>query len=90
MNTNPATKPPICAQYATDEPEPRKASVNWYTNQIPIIMYAGTHVILMKKKSGIAVSIFALGNRTMYAPKIPEIAPEAPIAGINDPKLVRM
>ena len=28
------------------------------------------------------VSIFALGNNARYAPSIPDIAPEAPTAGI--------
>jgi len=29
------------------------------------------------------VIIFALGNRIRYAPKTPEIAPEAPTAGVE-------
>lgn len=31
---------------------------------------------------GISVNIFAFGNRTRYAPRIPDTAPEAPIATI--------
>src|SRR6478672_8375954 len=37
------------------------------------------------KNAAMTVNILALGNSTRYAPNTPEIAPDAPIAGISPP-----
>ena len=43
---------------------------------------AGILTVVMKN-AAIIVKILARGNSTKYAPKTPETAPEAPIAGIS-------
>ena len=48
---------------------------------------AGIRIVVIKNAT-INVKILALGNITRYAPKTPEIAPEAPIAGISPPPLL--
>ena len=40
-------------------------------------------IILQKKPNIMNVKILARGNITRYAPSIPEIAPDAPTAGIG-------
>jgi hypothetical protein len=50
-------------------------------NQMPIQMNAG--IGMMKKKT--QVKIGARGNMSMYAPKTPAIAPDAPTSGTAEP-----
>lgn len=45
---------------------------------------AGIRIVVMKNTI-IIVYIFALGNIIKYAPKTPEIAPDAPMAGTSPP-----
>jgi len=43
---------------------------------------AGTEIIYQEKNPGTKALILFRGNKTRYPARTPEIAPEAPIAGI--------
>ena len=85
MDTNtiitPTMKPPMCAQYATPPAMLREDKRSCSRNQTPRKIAAGIGMIQMNLMST-RVSIFAFGYITMYAPRTPEIAPEAPKVGI--------
>ena len=50
--------------------------------QIKIKNPAGTLITVIKKKIKTKVDTLALGNKSKYALKIPDTAPDAPIIGI--------
>jgi len=78
--------PPICARYATPPPATPKPPIKngikfWNTNQNGRKYIALMCIILQKKPSIMNVSTLAHGKIIRYAPKTPEIAPDAPTAG---------
>jgi hypothetical protein len=81
---SPATNPPICAKYATPPGSPITAKITCMINQKGINAMAGILTVVIKK-ANISVCTLARGNITRYAPMTPEIAPEAPTAGISPP-----
>lgn len=77
--------PPMCAPNATPPSDPEKELlINCKTNQKINTTNAGNLKTCKKKPNGIATLMDLFGKNTMYAPKIPEIAPLAPIIGIVD------
>ena len=81
----PAINPPIWAPNAIPPSEPEtELLINCKTNQKINTTKAGNLKTCKKKPSGIATLIDRFGKNTMYAPKIPEMAPLAPIIGIVD------
>src|SRR5581483_3939322 len=83
----PAIKPPMWAKYATPSPPPN--GPNWpnnpkstcMPNQNGMYISTGMRTVVMKN-AAIIVKMLALGYITRYAPSTPEIAPDAPTAGM--------
>ena len=73
----------MCAKKATPEPlDPINAGkMFWKRNQISNHHLAEILMSLVKNPRNISVTTFALGNKIRYAPRTPEIAPDAPKAG---------
>jgi hypothetical protein len=66
--------------YATDVAPPLYRS--WRMNQNPMKTQAGIGATRIKIKDGTTLTILARGKNTRYAPKIPDMAAEAPMAGM--------
>ena len=80
----------MCAINATPPPPPatpkpliKNGKTFWKTNQNGRNHLACMCIILQKNPSIMKVIIFTLGYNARYAPRTPEIAPEAPTAGIE-------
>src|SRR5712691_6451868 len=82
----PAMNPPICAKYATPPTPDCPINVNSICkiNQKGMKASAGIRIVVIRNTI-IMVYIFALGNIIKYAPKTPEIAKDAPMAGNSAP-----
>src|SRR4030042_5544194 len=86
MLTNPMRNPPMWANHATPPPSRSPALVTPFKiciiAQNPITIKAGILTVVIKNPKKIKVYTVALGKRSKYAPRMPEIAPLAPIIGI--------
>ncbi len=86
----PATNPPIWANQATP-PSPVTIPLKiWIKIQSTRRTIEGIRTMVIKNPKNTNVFIRAKGNKTRYAPSMPEIAPLAPTIGISDWRSVRM
>ena len=74
-------KPPMCANHATLLAVLPTLERSCIKNHIPMNATAGTLMTVMKMKMNRRVFIRALGNFKIYAPRIADTAPLAPITG---------
>ena len=88
----PAIKPPICANHATPpvvlKPKLPRPFVSWLKNQNPNTINAGILKVVKKIIIKAKTCTLAFGNRIIYIPKTPAIAPEAPTIGMVEPGLI--
>ena len=92
INASPATNPPIWAKKAIPPCAVYDKEMNplniCRTIHNPRTTKAGNRTI--RNTTGTIASTFAFGNIRMYEPRIPEIAPDAPICGMVDCGFVKI
>ena len=88
MRNIPEIKPPICANQAVPPFEITPSSESppfiWTKNQIPSTILAGIIKVVKKINNITKTCTLAFGKLIKYAPKIPAIAPLAPIIGSSE------
>ena len=92
MVSSPMRNPPKWANHATPpafwSPELIMPFKNCMIAQNPITINAGIFTVVIKKPKKSNVCTFARGKSRIYAPRIPETAPLAPIIGMVESGLV--